>query len=95
MMKKGNLIDDEGASGIAKGLENSKSLETILLDGNLIAFAGVIAISDSLKKNYVLQKISLRDNLIDGQGAIQFCGNFIFSKNIKHLDLRGKKESFC
>lgn len=85
---EGNRIQDEGASELAKLLEENSSLQEIFLGANSIGGVGAGQLSNCLRKNKVLSKIYLEGNHIGPDGAEAFTNVLLECKgdtSLKHL----------
>ena len=59
----GNMIFDDGAAALAKGLKTCKTLTTLLLDNNKIGTRGAIALAEQFRtKKSNLTSLSVRHN---------------------------------
>ena len=64
-----NRISDSGASFIARFIEKSQKLETLLLHWNKIRVKGAIFLAKSLKNNKVIKVLDLSFNSFGSSGG--------------------------
>lgn len=83
----GCRIDNQGASMIAKGLEQNATLTHLSLDANLIFNEGAIALATVLCVNQTLVDLSLAYNFIMNEGGGAFAKTLVQNTCLIRLEL--------